>query len=213
MKIVCISDTHGKHDLITLPSADMIIHAGDISSFGLRYQVEDFLKWFSSLNYKHKIFIAGNHDFLFEQSPKLASSLVPDNVIYLEESGVNIEGIKIWGTPMTPYFFNWAFNRLEGSELKSHMEKIPRNLDILISHGPPFGILDKNLEGQNCGSLSLLEALKVKAPKNVIFGHIHEGYGKVKQDGIRFINASSVNRHYEIANKPHLMTIQNVHQE
>lgn len=180
MKIVCISDTHGEHDSVQLPEADMIIHAGDFSSSSLQYDVEGFLNWFSSLNYKYKIFIAGNHDFLFERRPEFARSLIPERIVYLEETGVTIEGLNIWGTPITPYYYGWAFNRMAGDQIENHHKKIPDKLDILISHGPPYGILDRNSHGQHSGCTSLLKRIESVKPKYVLCGHIHEGYGTDK---------------------------------
>lgn len=202
MKVVCISDTHSLHDCIVLPKGDMIIHAGDISASGLENQVMSFLNWFSKLNYTYKIFIAGNHDFLFERSPQAARNMIPDNVIYLEESGIIIEGLRLWGTPITPYFNDWAFNRLPGKDIEKHTQMIPENLDILISHGPPHGILDKNVRGKHCGCVSLRSQIEKTNPRVVIMGHVHEGYGQMEHDGIHFINASLLNEHYRYTNDP-----------
>ena len=96
MRIVCISDTHGFHHGLELPEADLIIHAGDISRRGRRNEIMDFLNWYGQLDYQHKVFIAGNHDFFFEKaSDSEIAAIIPDNVTYLNDSGVEIEGIKI----------------------------------------------------------------------------------------------------------------------
>ena len=105
MQITTISDTHGKHAQLNLSSGDVLLHAGDISSRGNRTEIEDFLNWFKVQNYKYKVFIAGNHDFFFERnSPTEIAALIPDNVIYLNDSGIEIEGLKIWGSPVSPWF-------------------------------------------------------------------------------------------------------------
>ncbi|MFW6225363.1 MAG: metallophosphatase domain-containing protein [bacterium] len=213
MKIAFISDTHSKHkyleNLFTLPPADIIIHSGDVSSIGKSYEIENFLNWFSNLNqYDHKIFIAGNHDFLFERYKLFSNEILKQykNVHYLEDSGIIINNINIWGTPVTPPFMNWAFNR-EEEKLKQHWENIPNNADILITHGPPYSILDKVVRNQDnielVGSRTLEnEIFKRIKPKINCFGHIHEMYGIKIKENIKFINASSLNERYEVVNEP-----------
>lgn len=210
MKIVCISDTHSKHysllekDLITDDLENTIlIHAGDISTRGYRSQTIDFLNWFSKLPHKHKIFIAGNHDFDFEDNADTINEIIPEGVIYLNDSLVEIEGIKIWGSPITPYFYNWAFNRFRGDNIKTYWDKIPNDIDILITHGPPYMILDKVVYDQrNVGCVDLLNRVQEVKPKYHIFGHIHEGSGILKVDEVTFINASVLNEDYRLINKP-----------
>jgi Icc-related predicted phosphoesterase len=203
MKIVCISDTHGFHNALTLPQGDMIIHAGDVTKRGEKSQVIDFLNWYTNLEYKYKIFIAGNHDFFFENaSTKEIKELIPSNIIYLNDSGVIIEGMKIWGSPVQPWFHDWAFNLKRGNEIQKHWEKIPDQLDILITHGPAHGILDLTNRNESVGCKDLLKKIKVIKPKIHISGHIHEGYGIVKKYGIDFINASVLNVNYLLTNSP-----------
>ncbi len=202
MRIVCISDTHEQHEEIILPKGDMIIHAGDCTGLGTQMALRRFLDWYANLDFEYKILIAGNHDFLFERDPELARKCIPDNVIYLEESGTEIEGIKIWGTPVTLDFHNWAFNYKAGSDIQERFDKMPSDIDILVSHGPPKGILDLNVYGQHCGSIELLKRLMVTKPKYVVMGHIHESYGQRKVDGTNYINASQLNGHYQVTNDP-----------
>lgn len=202
MKIVCISDTHTKHKEVILPKGDLLIQAGDLSWVGSELQLIDFFKWFAKQNFKHKIFIAGNHDLMFERNPIQAQSLIPKNIIYLEESSVTIEGIKIYGTPITPYFFNWAFNRYPGQDIEQHTRKIPNDTDILITHGPPCGILDANAKGEHCGCPSMLSKIQEVKPKLLICGHIHEGYGRLQKEKSLYVNASLLNHRYEYKNPP-----------
>ncbi|WKZ60540.1 MAG: metallophosphatase domain-containing protein [Cyclobacteriaceae bacterium] len=206
MKIVCISDTHGRHRDVQLPFGDMIIHAGDVSAGGTESQVKDFLMWFSEQEFRYKIFIAGNHDFLFEHDLETAKGLIPENVIYLQESSITIEGHKIYGTPITPYFLNWAFNRHPGEDIEKHINKIPSDIDILISHGPPYGILDINVNGQHCGCPALLSKVEEIKPKLSVCGHIHENYGQIQNGKTTFVNASLLNEKYRHQNTP--ITIQ-----
>lgn len=203
MKFVTIADTHGKHSSLTLPPGDTIIHAGDISMKGEKDEVADFLKWFSNLNFEHKILIAGNHDFFFErESDEHIQELLPKNVVYLKDSLTIINGLKIWGSPITPWFFNWAFNRHKGDPIKRHWDLIPTYTDILITHGPIFRTLDTNAEGQHVGCKDLFNKVHEIKPKIHICGHIHESYGTVDKFGTKFINASVLNAKYELTNNP-----------
>lgn len=203
MKFIAISDTHGQHGKLSLPeNADVIIHAGDISGRGTESQVRDFIEWFSSLDYKYKIFIAGNHDFFLEKiSEAEVRKLIPGNVIYLNDSGIDIEGIKIWGSPVQPWFHDWAFNRQRGTDIRRHWNLIPADTDILITHGPVKGILDRTVYGQEVGCEDLLDAVKKNKPSVHICGHIHEAYGVVESEGVKFINASVLNEDYFLCNE------------
>lgn len=210
MKIIAISDTHGQHKGLKLPDGDMIIHAGDISSRGREEQVMDFLEWFTTLDFKYKIFIAGNHDFFFEkESLEKIAGILPDNVIYLNDSGITIEGIKIWGSPITPWFHDWAFNRARGSEIKKHWDLIPSDTDIIITHGPVRGMHDKTITGANVGCEDLYKKVFEIKPRYHICGHIHEAYGDSEQQNTTFINASMMDEKYRIVNQPVIFFINN----
>ena len=204
MKIIFISDTHGQHrKLKNLPKGDLIIHGGDVSKMGRDHDVEDFIHWFLRLDYAHKIFIAGNHDFYFEEySMNFIQKKLTSNCHYLCNSGVEIEGIKIWGSPITPNFLDWAFNEERGKSINEFWKKIPLDTDILITHGPPKGILDKTVPGQNVGCKELLKSLKKIKPKFHLFGHIHESYGEEIINETRFINGSLLDENYRLVNEP-----------
>lgn len=203
MKIVAISDTHNRHQKLYLPDGDMLIHAGDVTSQGKQSQVEDFLEWFSKQDFKYKIFIAGNHDFFFERMPEdYIRSLIPDEVIYLNDSGVEIEGIKIWGSPVQPWFYDWAFNRQRGAEIQKHWDLIPLSTDVLVTHGPALGFGDRTIYGDRVGCEDLLKTIKKIQPRFSICGHIHEGYSVSESEGTTFINASVLNVKYELVNEP-----------
>lgn len=203
MKFVVISDTHGQHRSLKLPKGDVIIHAGDISKSGHPVEIEDFLDWFSKLKFKYKIFIAGNHDFFLEHAhPRVIEQMIPKGVIYLNDSGAEINGIKSWGSPITPWFHNWAFNRERGEEIKKHWELIPDDTDVLITHGPPMGILDENSCSQCVGCMDLLVKVNQVKPKYHFFGHIHEGYGQDTKDETIYLNASVLNDRYQLAHEP-----------
>lgn len=203
MKFVTIADTHGKHSGLVVPEGDVLIHAGDISMKGDSYEVENFLTWFDKQDFEHKIFIAGNHDFYFEREPdENVQQMIPSNVTYLNDSLTTIKGIKIWGSPISPWFFNWAFNRHRGDAIKRHWDLIPNDIDILITHGPVYQVLDRTLSGQQVGCLDLLDKIQEIQPKIHICGHIHEAYGIEERFGIKFINASVLNAKYQLTNSP-----------
>lgn len=203
MKFTVISDTHGKHENLFLPEADVLIHAGDVSQRGKESEVTDFLNWFKKQDHEFKIFIAGNHDFFFEREDKAyIRKLIPKNVIYLNDKSVLINGIKIWGSPITPWFYDWAFNRNRGTDISKHWNLIPANTDVLITHGPVYGILDQTTHGEHVGCEDLLKKIKEINPKVHICGHIHEAYGSIEKSGTTFINASVLNERYVLKNSP-----------
>ena len=203
MRIVCISDTHEQHRSIELPPGDMLIHAGDLTYKGEAHAVKDFLDWFSAQPHKHKIFIAGNHDFLFENLSPFPGKY--GDLTYLEQQSTEIEGLLIFGSPITPRFGNWAFMEERGDDIKYFWDEIPRGTDILITHGPPAGILDVTAPrwgSLNAGCFDLKKAVDRVKPKLHVFGHIHSAYGKLEQDGTIFVNASTCNEEYDPLNPP-----------
>lgn len=203
MKVVAISDTHGYHASLSLPDGDILIHSGDVSGRGDEYEIKDFLDWFSIQKHRYKVFIAGNHDFFFERADanKIAS-LIPDDVIYLNDSGINLEGLYIWGSPVTPWFFDWAFNRQRGAEINHHWELIPTDIDILVTHGPVHGILDLTADGLHVGCEMLKNKVEDIKPKVHICGHIHEAYGQIQTKDTLYINASVLDIRYRLAHDP-----------
>lgn len=204
-KIVFISDTHGKHKLIPrndLGTGDIIIHSGDVSELGGEYEIKIFLDWFSELPFEYKIFLAGNHDLWFEKNIGIADKYKERNVHYLYESSIEIDNIKIFGTPWQPEFCGWAFNLPRNSkELEDKYNKIPEGIDILITHNPPFGILDNNRR-ESFGCKFLYKKVFEIKPKIHVFGHNHINYGKIEKDDILFLNATVLNDKYYQVNKP-----------
>jgi Icc-related predicted phosphoesterase len=203
MKITTLSDTHGMHHQIDLPGGDILIHAGDVCNRGTAAEALDFMNWFSNQNYAYKIFIAGNHDFYFENEQNTTiKSLLPESVYYLNDSGITIEGISFWGSPITPEFHNMAYNRKRGVDIAKHWELIPSDTDVLITHGPAYGILDRTFRNLNAGCTHLLTKIEETNPQYHIFGHIHEGFGFTKRDQTTFINAASVDFNYKTRKTP-----------
>lgn len=188
--IVACSDTHGKHDDVDVPAdGDLFIHAGDVTERGWLYEVEEFDDWMSLRRQPHRIAIAGNHDVCFEQQPDQARHHLR-HATYLEDSGTEVEGLHIWGSPWTPQFFDWSFMLPEGGPLAEKWAMIPDDTDVLVTHGPPQGILDEAHRVKSAGCEDLRERVFEIEPEVHIFGHIHEARGRVEQDGITFVNAS-----------------------
>lgn len=223
MRITVISDTHTRHGLIPmedLPGGDLLIHAGDIMNSGYnKNDILDFCTWFHSLDqYENKVFIAGNHDRMFENHPKEVEALINPylNIDYIQDDEFVIYGdgpegnspndnIRIYGSPWQPEFYSWAFNLKRNSlELSGKWEAIPDNTDILITHGPAFRTLD-TVEGRpwdNLGCELLAERIERLKPKIHVCGHIHSGYGYVFKDGTHFFNAAILDERYEYTQKP-----------
>ena len=201
MKIVIISDTHNLHNLINLPSGDVLIHCGDLCNSGSIRDVVGFNIWIGKQDFKHKLVIPGNHDRVFETDYALAKDVL-DNATLLLDSSVTIEGIKFYGSPWQPAFCNWAFNVPRGLELKEKWDNIPLDTDVLITHGPPHGMLDTVPGDGSVGCEELLLAVERVQPKLHCFGHIHGGYGIDKRADTVFVNASSCTERYIAANKP-----------
>ncbi len=210
MRIVCISDTHNCHDQINVPDGDILIHAGDATTVGNVEQIKAFNRWFANLPHKHKVFIAGNHDWLFENDNNFARSLLDKSIVYLQDSFVEIDGLKIYGSPWQPRFYDWAFNLNRGAELAEKWKLIPHDTDILITHGPPFGILDevpRKYFVENTGCEELRKVVETIKPKLHIFGHIHCGYGQTEQFGVKFVNASTCDEEYNPTQPPIIVEI------
>jgi Icc-related predicted phosphoesterase len=199
MKILAISDLHTLYRTFDTSNwnADMIICAGDMTN-GKETQIIDFLEWLSSLKIKHKIIVAGNHDWYFQEIGYESAFRLCNkyNIIYLENTSCTIEGINFFGSPYSNMFHNWAFMSSE-KDLSKIYSKIPDNTNVIISHGPPKGILDCTYNTLNVGSSSLINKIKkLKELKIVIFGHIHEDRGHVNKNNIDFYNVSNYN-YYE----------------
>lgn len=143
MKVLFSSDTQTTQKVKESSSSRLLIHSRDISKWGEDHEVEDFTRWLSILDYFYKIFIAGNHDFYFEdETVNRIQKMLLEDMHYLHNSGITIGGVNSWKSLVTPTFFNWAFNRNRGKDIAKHWTETPQSIDILITHGPPCGILD-----------------------------------------------------------------------
>jgi len=207
MRIVCISDTHGEHRRVTLPPADLLVHAGDVTAHGTRADFVDFLDWFASRPHAHRVFVAGNHDAWLEHDASEARRLATRAGVHLlNDSGVCIDGLSLWGSPITPRFHDWSFMRDPGEPIERHWQRIPAGTDLLITHGPPHGVLDEveraGGESEHTGCPSLLRTVQGISPRVHVFGHIHEGFGQACVGDVRCVNVSTMDRDYRIANPP-----------
>lgn len=210
-RVVFISDTHGKHDELTgkIPRCDILIHCGDISTTGRVEQVGSFLYWFDKQPATSKVFLAGNHDWLFERSPRAAQDMVNqyENIEYLNGSLVELEGLEIYAEPSQPAFAGWAFNFPRGKVLADIWSKIPLGIDILVTHCAPYGVLDKTVDGDLTGCEDLLERIKIVKPRYSAFGHIHEAYGQDSIGNTKVYNCSSCDDLYRVVNPPVILEI------
>jgi Icc-related predicted phosphoesterase len=239
MRITHISDTHNKHNQLNgkLPGGVLLIHSGDISSLGRKHEVQEFIKWFGKQDYTHKVFIAGNHDMTFDREILLRDKLahfegktnwveecadgkpqwliemldnLPDGVHYLENNSVKLEGINIWGSPVSPSFgYGWGFNKDRGYDINEVWSGIPMDSDIVITHSPIYGYNDVAQNTyQNVGCEDLYHRLHEVKPHLHFAGHIHEGHGyktipyKDEWGDIYTFNGSTCNLRYEAINPP-----------
>lgn len=195
MRFVCISDTHGLHDNINIPDGDVLIHAGDFTNIGEFDDIRRFSSFLGELPHKYKVVIAGNHDISFETKPEEARKLLT-NCIYLQDSEVTIEGIRIYGSPWQPVFLDWAFGLPRGQAIRKKWDIIPKGIDILVTHCPPHRILDRGFLGGHYGCEELMKVVKIIKPKYHIYGHLHYESGKKTHGMTTFINASICDEDY-----------------
>ncbi len=208
MKIVAISDTHSYHREVTIPDGDVLVFAGDLSrGAGTPQEIKDFNTWLGELPHKHKIMIPGNHDFPFQTMPSMAPYLITKADLLIDQEIV-IDGVKFYGSPWQPWFHDWAYNLDRGEPLREKWAKIPDDTDVLITHGPPHGILDVvRRGGMNVGCEDLAKRVVEIAPKVHIFGHIHESYGQLDFGGTLYVNASICTLWHEPTNPPVIIDI------
>jgi len=229
-RFVCFSDTHGHHDRIppqNRPSADVLLHAGDLTNTGEPEQIESLSKWLEAYPAAHKVVIAGNHDITFHEeyytergAPRFHRRVTATGSIevapydcattkallkgchYLEDAAIEVCGYTIYGSPWQPEFCDWAFNLPRGEPLRDRWAQIPESVDVLLTHSPPKGYCDENTKAFRAGCEELLAAIQKRTVSVNVFGHIHEGYG-CGTDGVTlFANASTCTHAYKPTNRP-----------
>lgn len=200
--ILHLSDTHGQHkNLKSLPEADVIVHSGDFTFAGSEEEAYDFMNWFCNLPYKHKIFIAGNHDMCMYGADHIDG--LSRNVHYLYNNSVVIDGIKFYGIPM------FMEDCMDGN-LDVFINNIPDNTNVLITHMPPKGTCDLANYGkgpEHRGNATLAELLKKLHPTCHLFGHEHDAYGKTIKENVIYSNACVVDSRYNLINNPTIINI------
>ena len=201
MKIWHISDTHTYHGLLKVPEdIDMVIHSGDATNprdpYASEQEMLNFISWFGSLPIKHKVFVAGNHDLCIERNLVTKIDFMKNGIVYLENDYTEVEGIKIWGSPFTPTFGQgWAFNK-KRSALHDIWKEIPDDVDIVVVHGPPKGILDLAYHQLNCiefcGDEALRKRMYLLNPKLCLFGHIHNNEDIINAGTMKLSNHDTI---------------------
>lgn len=214
MRLVIMSDTHKQHHhpMAQPPDGDVLIHCGDFTMHGGADDLEEFNRWLLSQPHKHKLAVFGNHDqtcdpcrdnFFVEGNREIITA-----AIILEDSGCEIDGVRFWGMPYHPMYNGWpqsTFMRT-GEQLKEHCSLIPNETDVLITHGPPFGICDIGAGNISAGCHHLLDAVRRVKPKVNCFGHIHTG-GQHEENGTLFINAALHDERCSIVRSPVVLDI------
>jgi predicted phosphohydrolase len=190
LTLVCVGDTHGYHGETAVPDGDILVHAGDLTRYGDLADVEEFDRWLGSLPHPHKLVIAGNHDWCFQTHPAEARRRLT-NAVYLQDGAAGVAGLKFYGSPWQPWFLDWAFNLPRGPDLAAKWGLIPDDTDVLVTHGPPFGVLDRTRRGERVGCADLLARVRTMRPRLHVFGHIHEAAGVARDGDTLFVNAAT----------------------
>lgn len=199
MKICSVADVHinqngQAHDrpLITTPEADVLTVSGDLTIGGTIEQLVAFRQWLVAQPQKHKVVIAGNHDFCFEDKRSFEAQTIigGPGITYLQDQETTIDGVRFYGSPWQPWWHDWAFNLLRGQEIAKKWAMIPEGIDVLLVHGPPHGYGDTVVRGERVGCEELTRAIDKKKPKVVCFGHIHEDTGVWKRNDSVLVNCS-----------------------
>lgn len=222
LRIVHISDTHGHHKKLNLPKGDVLVHSGDICALPHQHEIEDFFAWFMLQPHTYKILVTGNRDLCFDNREnynihplwlKLITKFFTRNDglnFILNDNGCEILGVKFWGssylTKRREVIGRYAFDEPD-REINMHWDLIPKDTDVLVTHTPPYGKLDKAFDGVNAGCKYLRFQVKEKKPKLHLFGHIHEEYGMMYDEDTMFVNGSVTDRKGEFSTGPHLMEV------
>lgn len=199
LRIVAMSDSHNQHRRLPapVPDGDVFVHAGDFGCTGRETDVRDFGAWVRTLPHRHKIVVAGNHDVSHDRDAAAARTWIGDGFTYLQEAGVEVDGLVFWGSPYTPAYAGWAFGLPHGEGMRRAWDRIPPRVDVLITHGPPHGVLDLSTgnlgpAGTHVGCEELRRAVDRVRPRLHVFGHVHGNPGDVVVGPTRFVNVAVV---------------------
>ena len=189
-RIVAMADTHNRHSALVVPDGDVLIHAGDLTGRGSLPELEAVADWLRAQPHAHKVVVGGNHDFALQRNPEVARALF-HGLTFLEDSEVTLAGLRLWGSPWQPWFYDWAFNLKRGPELDAKWKLIPEGIDVLVTHGPPLGFGDKCDDGERVGCEDLLRHLSRVKPRLHLFGHIHEDRGQWQLGPTKIVNCTT----------------------
>lgn len=210
MKIVCLSDTHSFNERVgVIPDGDVLIHAGDLTDTGKSNEIFDAYAWLSKMPHERIIVTPGNHDFGFEKIPSLRPVLAAKfpRVETLIDSETMLNELRVYGSPFQPWFHDWAFNFLPGPagerQAEEKWDMIPDDTAILVTHGPPYDVLDRTLRGRFVGCPALRQRIgNLPQLRLHVFGHIHESHGTRRIGGVLHVNASICDHLYDPVNPP-----------
>nr|HEX4319159.1 metallophosphatase domain-containing protein [Kofleriaceae bacterium] len=192
MRIVAVADTHLFHGDLTVPDGDAFVHAGDLCRGGDLDELREAAAWIAGLPHRHKLVVAGNHDWAFAREPDAARAVLRDTgILYLEDGELSVDGLRFYGSPWQPAFHDWAFNLRRGPELAAVWARVPLGLDVLVTHAPPAGIGDDSPVGGRAGCADLRARLAVVRPRVHLFGHIHQDGGLWERDGVVHANVTT----------------------
>lgn len=191
MRIVAVADTHLYHGDLRVPDGDVFVHAGDMCRGGSLAELEEAAAWIRGLPHALKIVVAGNHDWCFVREPEAARAALGPDVVYLEDSGHDCAGLRVWGSPWQPAYGGWAFNLPRGAPLAEKWARIPAGLDVLITHGPPQGFGDRSWTSVRGGCVDLRARVEAVRPRVHLFGHIHEDGGAWTHAGTTYVNCTT----------------------
>ncbi len=194
VRLVALADTHLGHQRLEVPEGDVLVHAGDLCGWGASLEeLAEAARWLRALPHRHKVVVAGNHDWPFVRTPQKARALLGGSAVYLEDGGATVGGLRFWGSPWQPEFGDWAFNLPRGAPLAERWARIPEGVDVLVTHGPPHGLGDRAaLFGppKRVGCEALAARVKAVRPLLHLWGHIHEDGGLWRVDGTTSANVT-----------------------
>lgn len=190
MRIVAVADTHLYTRDLIVPDGDVFVHAGDMCQGGTLDELMSVVEWMADLPHRHKVIIAGNHDWSFIEAGSHARALVAE-FHYLQDQALELEGVRFYGSPWQPEHGGWAFNLPRGPQIAERWQLIPPGLDVLITHGPPAGFGDRTPVAGRAGCADLRRRVDLVAPRLHMFGHIHQDGGVWTHGATTFANVTT----------------------
>jgi len=192
-RIVAVADTHTFHGELTVPDGDIFVHAGDMCRGGTLDELAMNVEWLRALPHRHKIIVAGNHDWCFAREPDEAAAArsMLAGMTYLQDSEATVHDLRFYGSPWQPAYNDWAFNLPRGKPLADVWSRIPTGIDVLITHGPPNGYGDRYTMAGRGGCEDLRRRVALVKPRLHMFGHIHQDGGLWTDGTTTFCNVTT----------------------